>query len=38
MLSDMDMEHLFVSISLLLYWALITTTSESGLTIQSSLS
>ena len=38
MLSGIDMEHVFVSVSLLLSWALITTTSGSSLRIQSSFS
>ena len=36
MLSGIDMEHVFVSISLLLSWALMTLTSESSLQMQSS--
>ena len=38
MVSGIDMEHVFVFISLLLSWAFITTTSESSLPIQSSFS
>ena len=38
MLSGIDMEHVFVSVSFLSSWALITTTSESSLSIQSSFS
>ena len=38
MLSGIDMEHVFVSMFLLPSWALITTTSESSLSIQSSFS
>ena len=38
MLSGIDMDHVFVTISLLLSWALITITSESSLRIQSSFS
>ena len=38
MLSGIDMEYIFVSVSLLLSWALITTTSESSLPIQASFS
>ena len=37
MLSGIDMEYIFVSVSLLLSWAL-TTTSESSLPIQASFS
>ena len=37
-LSGIDMEHVFVSMSLLPSWALITKTSESSLPIQSSFS
>ena len=36
MLSGIDMEHVFVSMSLLPSWALITTTSEFSLPKQSS--
>ena len=38
MLSGIDMEHVFISKSLLPSWALITTTSESSLPIRSSFS
>ena len=38
MLSGIDMEHVFVSMSFLPSWALITTTSESSLPIQPSFS